>query len=172
MRIVNGCGFGKNKEISEIFPKANHHCWAHRIEFRKHPGTLLGCRRTRRHCGAPDLGHAEEIFSPEHPACRDPVLGGIKLRVRGLIEAYGEAAELAKDGSVEMEFSLSLGLSCSYEHSKTLISSPEEMGFQGGIGSAGVQEKTLRSASMSHVLQNRTLLLRLKRCTQRHASET
>ena len=34
-----------------------------------------------------------------------------------------------KEGSVEMEFSLSLGLSCSYEHSKTLISSLKKWGF-------------------------------------------
>ena len=58
-----------------------------------------------------------------------------------------------------------LGLSCSYEHSKTLISSLKKWGF-GEDRITAVYGKTLRSASMSHVLQNRTLLLRLKRCTQ------
>jgi putative IMPACT (imprinted ancient) family translation regulator len=57
--------------------------------------------------------------------------GGIKLGVRGLIEAYGEAAELAvtEAGSVEMELNLLLDLSCSYEHSKTLSSSLKKWGF-------------------------------------------
>lgn len=121
----------KIKGFPEIFPKANHHCWAYRI----------GTENILEHCsdagepagtaGRPILGMLKRHSLQNTLLVVTRYFGGIKLGVRGLIEAYGEAAELAvtEAGSVEMELNLLLDLSCSYEHSKTLSSSLKKWGF-------------------------------------------
>ena len=121
----------KLKGFAEIFPKANHHCWAYRI----------GTENILEHCsdagepagtaGRPILGMLKRHSLQNTLLVVTRYFGGIKLGVRGLIEAYGEAAELAvtEAGSVEMELNLLLDLSCSYEYSKTLSSSLKKWGF-------------------------------------------
>lgn len=121
----------KIKGFPEIFPKANHHCWAYRI----------GTENILEHCsdagepagtaGRPILGMLKRHSLQNTLLVVTRYFGGIKLGVRGLIEAYGEAAELAvtEAGSVEMELNLLLDLSCSYEHSKTLSTSLKKWGF-------------------------------------------
>ena len=121
----------KIKGFPEIFPKANHHCWAYRI----------GTENILEHCsdagepagtaGRPILGMLKRHSLQNTLLVVTRYFGGIKLGVRGLIEAYGETAELAatEAGSVEMELNLQLDLSCSYEHSKTLSSSLKKWGF-------------------------------------------
>ena len=121
----------KIKCFPEICPKANHHCWAYRI----------GTENILEHCsdagepagtaGRPILGMLKRHSMQNTLLVVTRYFGGIKLGVRGLIEAYGEAAELAvtEAGSVEMELNLLLDLSCSYEHSKTLSSSLKKWGF-------------------------------------------
>jgi len=121
----------KIKGFPEIFPKANHHCWAYRI----------GTENILEHCsdagepagtaGRPILGMLKRHSMQNTLLVVTRYFGGIKLGVRGLIEAYGETAELAatEAGSVEMELNLQLDLSCSYEHSKTLSSSLKKWGF-------------------------------------------
>ncbi len=111
--------------------QANHHCWAYRI----------GTENILEHCsdagepagtaGRPILGMLKRHSLQNTLLVVTRYFGGIKLGVRGLIEAYGEAAELAvtEAGSVEMELNLLLDLSCSYEHSKTLSSSLKKWGF-------------------------------------------
>jgi Uncharacterized conserved protein len=78
-----------------------------------------------------------KTFPAKHPSGGNRYFGGIKLGVRGLIEAYGEAAELAvtEAGTVEMELNLQLDLSCSYEYSKTLSSSLKKW----GLGRQGIR---------------------------------
>ena len=51
--------------------------------------------------------------------------------MRGLIEAYGTAAEMAAEeaGAVEMEFHRSLRLTCGYDYSKTLTTNLKKWGF-------------------------------------------
>lgn len=121
----------KIKCFPEIFPKANHHCWAYRI----------GTENILEHCsdagepagtaGRPILGMLKRHSLQNTLLVVTRYFGGIKLGVRGLIEAYGEAAELAvtEAGTVEMELNLQLDLSCSYEYSKTLSSSLKKWGF-------------------------------------------
>ncbi|MFA5457394.1 MAG: YigZ family protein [Synergistaceae bacterium] len=121
----------KLKGFAEIFPKANHHCWAYRI----------GTENILEHCsdagepagtaGRPILGMLKRHSLQNTLLVVTRYFGGIKLGVRGLIEAYGEAAELAvtEAGTVEMELNLQLDLSCSYEYSKTLSSSLKKWGF-------------------------------------------
>ena len=121
----------KIKGFPEIFPKANHHCWAYRI----------GTENILEHCsdagepsgtaGRPILGMLKRHSLQNTLLVVTRYFGGIKLGVRGLIEAYGEAAELAvsEAGMVEMELNLRLDLSCSYEFSKTLSSALKKWGF-------------------------------------------
>ncbi len=121
----------KIKGFPEIFPKANHHCWAYRI----------GAENILEHCsdagepagtaGRPILGMLKRHSLQNTLLVVTRYFGGVKLGVRGLIDAYGEAAELAikEAGTVEMEFNLLLDLSCSYEHSKTISSSLKKWGF-------------------------------------------
>lgn len=121
----------KIKGFPELFPKANHHCWAYRI----------GTENILEHCsdagepagtaGRPILGMLKRHSLQNTLLVVTRYFGGIKLGVRGLIEAYGETAELAvtEAGTVEMELNLLLDLSCSYEHSKTLSSSLKKWGF-------------------------------------------
>ena len=119
------------KGFPESFPKANHHCWAYRI----------GTENVIEHCsdagepagtaGRPILGMLKRHCLRNTLLVVTRYFGGVKLGVRGLIEAYGESAELAikEAGTVEMELNLSLDLSCTYEHSKTLSSSLKKWGF-------------------------------------------
>ncbi len=121
----------KIKQFPELFPKANHHCWAYRI----------GTENILEHCsdagepsgtaGRPILGILKRHSLQNTLLVVTRYFGGIKLGVRGLIDAYGEAADIAvkEAGTIEMEFNLLLYLSCSYEHSKTLSSSLKKWGF-------------------------------------------
>lgn len=128
----------KIKGFPEIFPKANHHCWAYRI----------GTENILEHCsdagepagtaGRPILGMLKRHSLQNTLLVVTRYFGGIKLGVRGLIDAYGEAAESAirEAGTVEMEFHLSLDISCGYEHSKTISSSLKKWGFGEDLVSA------------------------------------
>lgn len=121
----------KIKSFPEIFLKANHHCWAYRIgtdnliEHSSDAGEPAGT------AGRPILGTLKRHSLQNTLLVVTRYFGGIKLGVRGLIEAYGETAELAitKAGTVEMELNLNLDLSCSYEYSKTLSSTLKKWGF-------------------------------------------
>lgn len=120
------------KGFPEIYPKSNHHCWGYRI------GT-----------GAMPLEHCSDAGEPAGTAGR-PILGvlkkfeltntlivvtryygGIKLGVRGLIDAYKHAAEIAAEaaGSAEMEYYNALTLRCGYDFSKTLTNTLRKWGF-------------------------------------------
>ena len=123
----------KIKNFPEFFPKANHHCWAYRI------GT--GNENLMEHCsdagepagtaGRPILGMLKRHSLQNTLLVVTRYFGGIKLGVRGLIEAYGETAELAikEAGTVEMELNLHIDIYCSYEYSKTLSSTLRKWGF-------------------------------------------
>lgn len=121
----------KIRNFPGIFPKANHHCWAYRV----------GTENLIEHCsdagepagtaGRPILGMLKRHSLQNTLLVVTRYFGGIKLGVRGLIEAYGEAAEIAikEAGLVEMELNLRIDISCSYEYSKTLSSSLKKLGF-------------------------------------------
>ncbi len=121
----------KIRNFPEIFPKANHHCWAYRV----------GTENLIEHCsdagepagtaGRPILGMLKRHSLQNTLLVVTRYFGGIKLGVRGLIEAYGETADLAikEAGMVEMELNLRIDISCSYEYSKTLSSALKKLGF-------------------------------------------
>ena len=128
----------KLKEISAKFPKATHYCWAYRIGT----GSVL------EHCsdagepagtaGHPILGALKRCGLDNTLLVVTRYFGGIKLGVRGLIDAYGEAARLAAEAceAKEMEFCLPLRLVCGYDCSKTLLTTLDKYGF-------GEEDRTL-----------------------------
>jgi uncharacterized YigZ family protein len=121
----------KIKDFPNIYPKANHHCWAYRV----------GTAQPLEHCsdagepagtaGRPILGTIKRHELENTLIVVTRYFGGIKLGVRGLIEAYGEAAEMAAAaaGAVEMEFCAALEISCGYDYSKTLTTTLHKWGF-------------------------------------------
>lgn len=123
----------KIKKFPEIFPKANHHCWAYRIgsdneniiEHCSDAGEPAGT------AGRPILGMLKRHSLQNTLLVVTRYFGGIKLGVRGLIDAYGEVAELAirEAGTVEMELNFHIDILCSYEYSKTLSSALRKWGF-------------------------------------------
>ncbi|MDD4159408.1 MAG: IMPACT family protein [Synergistaceae bacterium] len=135
------------KRFPDIFPKANHHCWAYRI----------GTESLLEHCsdagepastaGRPILGILKRHSLQNTLLVVTRYFGGIKLGVRGLIEAYGETAELAVStaGTVRMELNFRLDLSCSYEFSKTISTTLKKWGF----GDDRIQAKYGENVEMS-----------------------
>lgn len=111
------------KAFPALYPKANHHCWAYRVGI---------AAAAREHCsddgepggtaGRPILGVLKRHSLDNTLLVVTRYFGGVKLGVRGLIEAYGGAAELAvrEAGSVEMELHNRLKLACGYGRAKTL----------------------------------------------------
>lgn len=119
------------KEFPDIYPKANHHCWAYRIgigdtiEHSSDAGEPSGS------AGRPILGVLKRHMLDNTLLVVTRYFGGVKLGIRGLIEAYGEAAELAvaAAGVIEKELCEELVLSCGYDFSKTLSSTLNKMGY-------------------------------------------
>lgn len=119
------------KTFPAIYPKANHHCWGYRI----------GVNAPLEHCsddgepggtaGRPILGVLKRHALDNTLLVVTRYFGGVKLGVRGLIEAYGETAELAvkEAGAVEMEFHNRLDLACGYDYAKTLAVTLRKWGF-------------------------------------------
>ncbi len=122
------------KKFPEIYPKANHHCWGYRI----------GADAPLEHCsdagepagtaGRPILGVIKRYDLTNTLIVVTRYFGGVKLGVRGLIDAYKRAAELAIEqaGVVEMEFHNALLLRCGYGFSKTLLATLKKQGFGDG----------------------------------------
>ncbi len=119
------------KKFPELYPKANHHCWAYRI----------GSAAALEHCsdagepsgtaGRPILGVIKRYELTNTLIVVTRYFGGIKLGVRGLIDAYRAAAELAVEraGAAEMEFHNARLLRCGYDYSKTLETTRRKWGF-------------------------------------------
>ncbi|MEG1641478.1 MAG: YigZ family protein [Synergistaceae bacterium] len=115
-----------------LFPKANHYCWAYRIG---HGSSLV------EHCsdagepagtaGRPILGSIKRNLLENSLVVVTRFFGGVKLGVRGLIDAYEESAELAIStaGVVTVEVHNFLEFRCGYDFSKTLLSCVRKWGF-------------------------------------------
>lgn len=119
------------KTFPTLYPKAHHHCWAYRI----------GMGVPQEHCsddgepggtaGRPILGAIKRHSLNNTFLVVTRYFGGVKLGVRRLIEAYGEAAELAisNAGIVEMGLYKKLDLTCGYDYAKTLSTTLKKWGF-------------------------------------------
>lgn len=131
------------KAITEKYPKATHYCWAYRfgsgnslIEHCSDAGEPAGT------AGRPILGAIKRAELENTLIIVTRYFGGVKLGVRGLIDAYGEAAQLAANACEPrtMEFCVPLMLGCSYDYSKTLLTSLDKLGFTEEKRSAAFDE--------------------------------
>lgn len=120
------------KTITEKYPKATHYCWAYRfgagnslIEHCSDAGEPAGT------AGRPILGAIKRAALENTLIVVTRYFGGVKLGVRGLINAYSDTAQLAADACEprEMEFCLPLTVVCGYGFSKTLFASLDKLGF-------------------------------------------
>lgn len=120
------------KNIPEKYPKATHYCWGYRIG---HGNSL------QEHCsdngepsgtaGRPILGSIMRHDMANTLVIVTRYFGGVKLGIRGLIDAYGDTAELVltEGGSELTEIHHKLLVSCGYEYSKTLSTTAKKWGF-------------------------------------------
>ncbi|MDR1579436.1 MAG: YigZ family protein [Synergistaceae bacterium] len=105
------------KGIAMKYPKANHYCWAYRFagppetEYSTDAGEPSGT------AGRPILGALKKFSLFGVAAVVIRYYGGIKLGVRGLIAAYGEAVTRAIENAelVIKEPMSTISFNCSYE---------------------------------------------------------
>ena len=86
------------RQIASARPDANHHCWAYRVglspmEYYSDAGEPSGT------AGKPILGAIQRAGTTNTVVVVTRYFGGIKLGVRGLIEAYGAAARKALEAA-------------------------------------------------------------------------
>ncbi len=86
------------RKISSARPDANHHCWAYRVglppsEYYSDAGEPSGT------AGKPILGAIQRAGTTNTVVVVTRYFGGIKLGVRGLIEAYGACARKALEAA-------------------------------------------------------------------------
>lgn len=119
------------KDFPALYPKANHHCWAYRVGITSPLEHCSDAGEPSGTAGRPILGMIKRHSLDNTLVVVTRYFGGIKLGVRGLIDAYGETAELAikEAGVVEMHFCSALSLACGYDYSKTLLTTLKKWGF-------------------------------------------
>ncbi len=119
------------KSFPALYPKANHHCWAYRVGIESPLEHCSDAGEPAGTAGRPILGTIRRHSLDNTLIIVTRYFGGIKLGVRGLIDAYANAAELAitEAGTVEMELHNVLEIACGYNYSKTLISTLRKWGF-------------------------------------------
>lgn len=114
-------GKGKLKEAQDRFPGATHYCYAWRLsenqEFASDGGEPKGS------AGRPILGALRHFGLTHALVVVVRYFGGKKLGIRGLIEAYGEAARmvLEKSGFAEYHREYLLGITVSLPHRNFLV---------------------------------------------------
>ncbi len=121
------------KEISRSMADANHHCWAHRLgaptfrEYYSDAGEPSGS------AGKPILGAIQRAGVTNALVVVTRYFGGIKLGVRGLIEAYGAVATAALEasGRAERHVSSPLRAEIPYEAQGVIVHQLPEIGVDG-----------------------------------------
>lgn len=105
------------KDMASKYPKANHYCRAYRFfgppgeEYSADAGEPAGT------AGRPILGALKKFSLLDVAAIVTRYYGGIKLRVRGLIAAYGETVTRAVESAdiIVKEPMTAISFACSYE---------------------------------------------------------
>jgi uncharacterized YigZ family protein len=124
-RATNRTEFERElQEITRLYPKATHHCWAYRFEAHpilehssdagEPPGTA----------GRPMLGALKKYSLSNIMAVVTRYYGGVKLGVKGLISAYGGTLLMALEHAeiVEREPMSRLNFICTYDLYNILLS--------------------------------------------------
>lgn len=119
------------RQIASVRPDANHHCWAYRVglspmEYYSDAGEPSGT------AGKPILGAIQRAGVTNTVVVVTRYFGGIKLGVRGLIEAYGAAARKALEaaGAVRKVASRTSVIRLSYEEQGNLRFYLRELGVE------------------------------------------
>ncbi|WP_369018153.1 YigZ family protein [Thermatribacter velox] len=92
------------KEVVREFPDATHHCFAWRIGAEKVEEFASDAGEPPGSAGRPILGAIKKYRLTNTMVVVVRYFGGKKLGVKGLIKAYGEAAQLALAKSGTQEF--------------------------------------------------------------------
>ena len=92
------------KEISVAFPDASHSCWAYRVSaIGREVANYSDAGEPHGSAGMPILGAIDHLGLTDVTVVVTRYFGGVKLGVRGLIDAYGNTAleTLKKAGIVD-----------------------------------------------------------------------
>ncbi|MDR1482081.1 MAG: YigZ family protein [Synergistaceae bacterium] len=93
------------REITDLHPKANHHCWAYIIRNPSKQEHFSDAGEPSGTAGRPILGALKQHSLENSAAIVSRYYGGIKLGVKGLIDAYRNCAQLAVSSASLRAFS-------------------------------------------------------------------
>ncbi len=106
------------KDISRNYKNATHNCWAYKIFDKREIFNFSDNGEPSGTAGKPILGAIEMNNLINVVIVVTRFYGGVKLGVRGLINAYGETASLAIKDAEICEFKKALVYDCKADYSK------------------------------------------------------
>lgn len=118
------------KEIMALYPKATHYCWAYRFNDHAKTEHSSDAGEPPGTAGRPILGALKSRSLTNICAIVTRYYGGIKLGVKGLIDAYGQAAKEAIDNAdvAVIEPKDKISFSCSYDLYRKIVATVERSG--------------------------------------------
>lgn len=119
------------RRIGQAETAANHHCWAYRVGFPSEREYFSDAGEPSGTAGKPILGAIQKADVTNTVVVVTRYFGGIKLGVRGLIEAYGKAATAALEESGKREEQLGRDLEgrIAYEGQRPLFYQLQQLGI-------------------------------------------
>jgi uncharacterized YigZ family protein len=148
------------RNISSARPDANHHCWAYRVglppsEYYSDAGEPSGT------AGKPILGAIQRAGTTNTVVVVTRYFGGIKLGVRGLIEAYGACARKALQaaGTVARVAVRTALIRVSYEEQGNLRFYLREIGVEAESVSCRYEEKVIMEVPVPLSMEERAQVL-------------
>jgi uncharacterized YigZ family protein len=121
------------RSVGQEHSQANHNCWAYRVGSQKPVEYFSDAGEPAGTAGKPILGAIQRVGLTNTVIVVTRYFGGIKLGVRGLIEAYGKSASLAvqKAGTTKKRLARMARLVTSYEHQNTVLAMLREIEIDG-----------------------------------------
>jgi len=118
------------RSVGQEHSQANHNCWAYRVGPQQPTEYFSDAGEPAGTAGKPILGAIQRAGLTNTVIVVTRYFGGIKLGVRGLIEAYGKCASLAvqKAGTTQKRLARMARLVTSYEHQNTVLALLREIG--------------------------------------------
>lgn len=120
------------REINRKFKDATHNCWAYRVGVERIVEYYSDAGEPSGTAGKPILGAIQHAGVTNATVVVTRYFGGIKLGVRGLIDAYGRSATLALEeaGKVMRRVSLNALVVLGYENTRAFMAQLKEIGVQ------------------------------------------
>ncbi|MGC9373249.1 MAG: IMPACT family protein [Thermovirgaceae bacterium] len=121
------------RSVSREHSQASHNCWAYRVGPPKQTEYFSDAGEPSGTAGKPILGAIQRAGLTNTVIVVTRYFGGVKLGVRGLIEAYGTCASLAleKAGRVRKRLARMARIVTTYEHQNALLSMVREIAVDG-----------------------------------------